>query len=104
MPFGFQIGRFNLINPVSFRASDSGSAFRTACTYAVEGRSIYEHKDDDLGEMQLVIVGQFRPSDVKSPAVVRRVFDDIAVKLFKFDEVPQLIEEIRRTGKEIDGR
>lgn len=103
MPFGFQNGRFNLINPVRFGTSDPDNAFRTACKYAVEGRSIYEHKDDDFGEMQLVIVGQFRPSDVESPAVVRRVFDDNAVKLFRFDEVPQLIDEIRRTGKEIDG-
>jgi predicted secreted protein len=103
MPFGFQNGRFNVINPVSFRASDPDSAFRTACKYAVEGRSIYEHQDDEFGDMQLVIVGQFRPKDEQSPTIVRRVFDDNAVKLFKFDEVPKLIDEIRRTGKEIDG-
>ena len=102
IPFGFQNGRFNLINPVSFRGADPESAFRTACKYAVEGRSIYEHKSDDFGDMQLVIVGSFRAKDQESPAIVRRVFNDNAVKLFKFDDVPTLIDEIRLTGKEID--
>lgn len=103
MPFGYQNGRFNLITPVRFQASDPEGAFRTACRYAVEGKSIYEHKDEELGEMQLVVVGQFRSRDEESPAVVRRVFQENAVKLFKFEDIPNLIDEIHRTGKELDG-
>ncbi|MEW4531193.1 DUF3037 domain-containing protein [Maioricimonas sp. JC845] len=103
MPFGFQNGRFNVINTARFEASNPSIAFQTACRHAVEGRSIYDHQSSELGDMQLIVVGQFRPTDSESPEIVRRVFDDNSVKLFKFDEVPKLIDEIRRTGKEIDG-
>lgn len=101
IPFGFQNGRFNLIQPVRFGASDPDTTIRTACKYAVEGRSIFEHEDARYGELQLLIVGQFRSNDEQSASVVRRVFNDNKVKLYQFDKVPQLIDEIRRTGKDI---
>lgn len=101
IPFGFQNGRFNLINPVRFGAADPEQSFRTACKYAVEGRSIYEHPDDNLGDLQLVIVGQFPANDIQSRSLVQRVFDDSHVKLYSSDELPRLIDEIRRTGKDV---
>jgi hypothetical protein len=51
----------------------------------------------------LVVVGQFRPKDDVSPTLVRRVFNESHVKLYSSDEIPKLIDEIRRTGKDIDG-
>lgn len=101
IPFGFQNGRFNLISPVRFGAADPQQSFRTACRFAVEGRSIYDHTDKELGNLQLVVVGQFRPNDDLSPKLVRRVFAESAVKLNSADEIPTLIEDIRRTGKDI---
>jgi hypothetical protein len=50
--------------------------------------------------LELVIVGKFRPKDRESVSRVRRVFKDYAVKLFKTSELPQLVDEFRRTGKE----
>jgi hypothetical protein len=102
IPFGFQNGRFNLINPVRFEAANSEQSVLTACKYAVEGRSLYESPDPQLGPLQLVVVGKFRPKDHESPARVQRVFQDYRVKLFRTSELPQLIEEIRTTGKDID--
>ncbi len=102
IPFGFQNGRFNLINPVRFGAADPKQSLRTAFKYAVEGRSLYEHPDKDFGKLQLIVVGQFRPEDKVSPALVRRIFDESHVKLFSTAEVPKLIDEIRQTGKDID--
>lgn len=102
IPFGFQNGRFNLINPVRFGAEDPQQSFRTACRFAVEGRSIYEHPDKEFGELQLVVVGQFRPKDEVSPTLVRRVFNESNVRLYSSEEIPKLIDEIRRTGKDID--
>lgn len=102
IPYGFQNGRFNLINPVRFGAEDSQQSFRIACRFAVEGRSIYEHPDKTLGDLQLVVVGQFRPTDEESPTLVRRVFNESNVKLYSSEEIPKLIDEIRRTGKDID--
>jgi hypothetical protein len=36
-PYGYQNGRFNLINPVRFAAKDADQSVATACKYAVEG-------------------------------------------------------------------
>ncbi|WLD14664.1 DUF3037 domain-containing protein [Planctellipticum variicoloris] len=104
IPYGFQNGRFNLINPVRFGGANPEQSLQTACKYAVEGRSLYEHPDQEFGELQLVVVGQFRPTDDKSRALVRRVFEESHVKLFSSDELPKLIAEIKRTGKDIDGK
>jgi len=102
IPYGFQNGRFNLISPVRFGATDPQQSFRTACRFAVEGRSIYEHPDKTLGDLQLVVVGQFRPKDDVSPTLVRRVFNESHVKLYSSEEIPKLIDEIRRTAKDIN--
>lgn len=102
MPFGFQNGRFNLINPVRFEAVKSDQSFRTACRYAVEGRSIYEHPSDELGQLQLLVVGQFRPNDEETRGLVQRVFDESHVKLYPSEELTRLIEEIQRTGLDLE--
>lgn len=102
IPFGFQNGRFNLINPVRFGSQNPDQSVATACKYAVEGKSLYQHPDATRGELQLVIVGQFRGKDTETPARVRRVLSEHDVKLFKTDELPQLIDEIRRTGKVLE--
>jgi hypothetical protein len=100
-PYGYQNGRFNLINPVRFSAKDSDQSVATACKYAVEGRELYDHPHSRLGELQLVIVGQFRPNDSETPSRVRRVFEEYLVKLYKADELQTLVDEIRRTGKKL---
>jgi hypothetical protein len=104
IPFGYQNGRFNLINPVRFGAENPDQSIVTACKYAVEGRSISEHEDSRWGQMQLLIVGQFRAKDQETPGRVRRVFDDHGVKLLRMDDLSMLIDEIRRTGKDITGK
>jgi hypothetical protein len=102
IPFGFQNGRFNLINPVRFEAADPDRSLITACKYAVEGRSLHEHPDPQLGPLQLVVVGKFRSKDQESPKRVKRVFQEYEVKLFRMSEIPQLIQEIRETGKDLE--
>jgi hypothetical protein len=102
VPFGYQNGRFNLLTPVRFTAAHSvQSVTASACTLAVEGRSIFDHPDSKLGALQLVVVGKFRPNDRESERLVRRIFDDNQVKLYRTSELPKLIDEIRRTGKDV---
>jgi hypothetical protein len=102
IPFGFQNGRFNLINPVRFEAANPEQSVITACKYAVEGRSLYEHPDPQLGQLQLVVVGKFRSRDRESPSKVERILREYAVKLYRTADLPQLLDEIRRTGKDIN--
>jgi DUF3037 family protein len=101
-PFGFQDGRFNLINPVRFAAHNPDQWFATASKYAVEGRSLYQHPDPALGDLQLIVVGQFRAKDDQTPVRVQRVFDEYGVRLLRIDDLPKLVNEIRTTGKEIN--
>jgi hypothetical protein len=101
VPFGFQNGRFNLINPVKFEAANPEQRILTACKYAVEGRSLYENPDPQLGDLQLVVVGKFRPKDQDTTTQVKRVFQDYRVKLYRTSELAELIREIRTTGKDI---
>ena len=103
IPFGYKNARFNLINPVPFEAVDPEQSVGNACKYAVEGRSLYEHPDPELGHLQLVVVGKFRPDDHSSPGRVERVLNDHGVKLYRMEELPRLFDAIRQTGKEIHG-
>ncbi len=102
IPFGFHNGRLNLINPVRFEASNAEQTVVTACKYAVEGRSLYENENPQLGPLQLLVVGKFRPNDQESPGKVKRIFEDYSVKLFKTSEVARLIDEIQTTGRDIE--
>ena len=103
IPFGFQNGRFNLVSPVPFESSDPERSVVTACKYAVEGHSLHQNPDPKLGELQLVVVGKFRSGDQESPGRVKRVLEEHQVRLYRVSELPQLIDEIRRTGKELVG-
>jgi hypothetical protein len=100
-PYGFQNGRFNLINPVRFTAANPDQSVITACKYAVEGDSLYEQPHAKFGPLQLVVVGQFRPKDKESPQRVNRVFQKHNVVLYRTDEIPKLVDEIQQTAKEL---
>ncbi len=101
VPYGYQNGRFHLIQPVRFEGREVSQAVNTACRYAVEGRSIFEHFDPDLGQMQLTVVGRFHARQDDTRAAVRRVFEDNAVRLFGLNDLPDLIDGIRRTAKDL---
>jgi hypothetical protein len=99
VPYAYQNGRLNLIQPVRFESRAQEQAVVTACKYAVEGRSLYAHPDPSLGGLQLVVVGKFRTQEDETRDVVRRVLDENDVRLFSLPELPALIEEIKTTGK-----
>ena len=101
IPFGFLNGRFNLIQPAGFRAAEPVQVETTACRYAVEGRSLYDHPDPQLGKLQLVVVGMFGPEESATKTRVRRILVDNKVRLFATSELSQLIEEIRETAKDL---
>jgi hypothetical protein len=102
VPFGYKNGRFNLIQPVSFQASDPDQVRKTASAHAIEGLALFEHPDDKLGKLELVIVGQFRTNKNDTREDVRRILHQGRAKLYATNEVDDLIQEIRLHGKELD--
>jgi hypothetical protein len=100
VPYGFQNGRFNLIQPVRFEAANPDQSLTTACRYAVEGRSLFESQHPQLGPLKLVVVGKFRAKDTQTRADVRRVLTGSQVDLYGTSQLSDLIHEIRTTGKD----
>lgn len=101
VPFGFQNGRFNLIQPVSFHQTMESRVVDVACRHAVEGRSLYEHPDEKLGDLQLIVVGSFAAESSEYKDLVSDILKENKVALHSIDEVQTLIEEIKTTGKKL---
>ena len=97
VPYAFQNGRFNLIQPVRFQ---SENPLQTAYRYAVEGNSIYESKNDRYGEMKLLVVGKFRSSNDEHKSTVEKVLKHHHVDLFSMDELDKLVHEILVSGQD----
>ena len=102
VPFGYQNGRFNLIQPVSFRSSDPAQLRRIASAHAVNGIALYENPDDVLGELELVVVGNFRSNVKAARDDVQRILRQGRTKLYTSQEVNDLIQEIRVHGKDLE--
>ena len=100
-PYGYQNGRFNLIQLAGFQATNPEHAKITACRYAVEGESLYENPDPRLGSLQLVLVGKFGSKQSESRSGVERILKQHHVRLFAATEVDRLVDEIRRTAKDL---
>lgn len=98
IPYAFQNGRFNLIQPVGFQSEDP---LRMAYRYAVEGDSIYETEHDQFGKLQLVVVGSFRSQSDENKRMVNRVLENYHVSLYSTDEVDKLVQKILVTGKDV---
>ncbi len=102
VPFGYQNGRFNLIQPVSFQARDPDQIRKTASSHAIEGLALYEHPDSELGDLELVVVGQFRTNENEVREDVKRILQQGRARLYATNEVDELIHEIRVQGKDLD--
>ena len=99
IPYGYQNGRFNLIQPAAFQSKESSSDLARACRFAVEGQSLQEATDPKYGDLKMIVVGQFLPKSSKTKSDVNRILREHQVKLYSEDNLPDLINEIRETGK-----
>ncbi|MDB5344788.1 MAG: hypothetical protein JWP89_3165 [Schlesneria sp.] len=100
-PFGFQNGRFNLIQPVSFVAEDPDDSVRKALPYAFEGESIYGHPHEKFGQLKLIVVGEFQTKQDDARATVSKILEKHHVRLVPNDQLDTLVQEISAKGKVI---
>ncbi len=101
-PFGFQNGRFNLIQPVSFIAEDPDDAVQKAFSIAAKGEALYDHPHALLGELKLIVVGEFRSKNDEARDPVNRLLERSNVRLIPEESLDGLVQEIIATGKVID--
>jgi hypothetical protein len=101
VPYGFQNGRFNLIQPVEFEQQRRGTIINAACKHAIEGNYIYKHPDHKLGEMQLCVVADFTEATRDMAAKVETIFQEYHVRMFPSDTMEILKQEILTKGKPV---
>lgn len=101
VPYGFQNGRLNLIQPVAFTQKFNAQITRAACVHAVEGRSIFKHPHPEFGEMQLLVVADFGTTAADARNAVADIFADSDVRFFTPDQIPSLADEIAAHGKPV---
>jgi len=101
IPYGYQNGRFNLIQPARFEADAAERLEPMACRYAIEGRSLYANPDEKLGKLQLIVVGKFPPQKNENRRVVQKILEENSVRLVASTELDRLIDDIRTTAKDV---
>lgn len=104
VPYGYQNGRFNLIQPMEFTQQSEARVKNAACKTAMEGLSLYRHSDPNLGELQLVVVAEF--SGVAAPetaSIVRDIFREGSVEMFTPETLESLKQKIITHGKPVWG-
>ena len=97
IPYAYQNGRLNLIAPVTFPKNQSTLEER-ASKYALEGQSLFKARDPQLGDMQMLVVGQFESGETDNIGTARRILEDHHVRLFPSEDLSSLIQEIRTLG------
>ena len=95
VPFGYQNGCFNLIQPTSFAGRMREATERMACQFAIEGKSLFESPD----KKRLTIVAEFNPEQQEERAVATDILCEYKVALYFADELGGLIKEIKDTAK-----
>ncbi len=101
VPFGFQNGKFNLLETVNFDTSKEDANFRKACVQSMQGRFVHETTHEQFGEMRFNVIGRFASQEDESIPMVRDTLRENDVRLIVEKDLPELVDEIRRTGKEI---
>lgn len=100
VPFGYQNGRYNLVEPVDFSLQSVDAREQRMSWYAVGGRSIFEVPDSEHGKRQLIVVARM-PEDLDAASRITSVLTDYNVRCLPFQDgcLDTLAQEIRLHGK-----
>jgi len=101
-PFGFQNGRFNLIQTTKFAGHTMSGILPRAGQFALEGELLSGTPHPKLGPLQLVVVAQFGPDQAAVFQAVHQIFEAKKTRIYKLEEADELAQEIRQTAKPID--
>jgi hypothetical protein len=99
IPYAFQNGRFNLIQPIEFKHQSEASVRTAACKHAVEGLTLFKHRHPTYGDLQLLVVADFSSATQGASDLVRSIFNESHVRLFTSDAIDTLKQEILTQGK-----
>jgi len=100
-PYAYQNGVLNLIQPERFESPRREEVLRKTYRWAVEGQLLYETPNPKLGKVQLSVVGQFGVDSESEMGGIKAIFDRHFVKLYTFDHLSSLFDDIRRSTKDL---
>ena len=100
VPYAYQNGRCNLLQPVKFEQSTEEGVVNNACRLAVEGRSLYTHPDRKYGKLQMNVIASFSAGSRAYCATVHDILHENDVKFYSDQDISTLIDEIRATAHE----
>ena len=83
-----------------FRKTPDDSV-RKAFPFAIEGESLFEHRNAKYGELKLVVIGEFRSKRDPARKNVRDVLESHNVRMIATDQLDNLVQEIIATGKDV---
>jgi hypothetical protein len=95
VPFAYQNGRLNLIEPIQFEGQTAGAVFNRASVRAVEGQFLADYNDPEFGTLGLVVVAKFAPEQEHERETAATVFEKHNVPMYTFGALESLIEDIR---------
>ena len=99
-PYGYQNGRFNLLEPVQFNAGGK-NLLEIIGGKAIEGKYLYEHPDPTRGPLCLNVVGNFGADATASARdFAKDVFTENNVKFYSWDNLKPLFGEIKDAARE----
>lgn len=96
-PYAYQNGTYNLIDPMRM-GTGADHALREAGKRAIEGRWLYDSTRGTDTPKRLVVVGDFQQQDESLFPAIESVMSEHQVKLYSFDELDPLLEEIRKSS------
>lgn len=97
-PYAFQNGRRNLIDLEEYSQQRESDVINAILRKAAEGRLIYAHPDEEIGEQQMIVVGSLGPTAKGLQTDITTVMRDHNVQFFEEHSIEQLERIIVETA------
>jgi hypothetical protein len=98
VPYSYQNGRFNLIQPHHFAQKTEAKMLQDAFKTAVQGHLLFRNALPDYGECKLVVVGSFRNATEKSRSKVADLLTQHEIDFYDDSQVDALASQILATA------
>ena len=103
VPYGYQNGSYNLIDPVRLDHESKNEALKEAGQRAIEGELLAKHFAGKPNRKRLIVVGDFDGQPDNFFSAVQGVMAERSVPLYRLDDLQALVQDIK-THSVLHGR
>ena len=98
VPYSYQNGRLNLIQPHRFAQQTEATMLQDACKTAVQGHLLFKNPVPEIGDCRLVLVGSFRNASQEARNRVADVLTQHEIDFYDETQVDELANRILETA------